>query len=105
MSTASSGGFRTECTADSGRASVPKADAGTGFDLRTVNQTWSPVPCEKNLYMISSEVSVKELSRQAVFTGCGCSYCSQYLVFFCRVSGILQHFVMKVNQSIFIHHI
>lgn len=48
--------------------------AGTDFDLWTVNQIWSPVPCEKIYLWYPQKLSVKELSWQAVFTGCGCIY-------------------------------
>lgn len=46
--------------------------AGADFDLWTANQFWSPVPLWKILFVIPRKLSVKELSWQAVFTGCGC---------------------------------
>lgn len=48
--------------------------AGADFDPWTVNQIWSPVPCEKSICDIHKTQYVKELRRQAVFTGCGCIY-------------------------------
>lgn len=48
--------------------------AGTDFDPWTVNQIWSPVPCEEISMWYPQKLSMKELSWQAVFTGCGCIY-------------------------------
>lgn len=57
------------------------SDAGADFDPWTVNQIWSPVPCEKSICDIHKTQYVKELRRQAVLTGCGCIYHANQCLF------------------------